>query len=62
MQPQEPCKKEQAHVDVWVFSCQARNINCVDLTEHDEKNLKPNSAPLVSATVNHFPPVHPSAG
>lgn len=44
------------------LSCQALNIDHIALPKHDEKNLKANSPPFVSAAVNHFPPVRSSAG
>lgn len=61
MWPQEPCKTNQTP-SMCDLSCQALNIDHIALTKHDEKNLKPNSPPFVSTAVNHFPPVHSSAG
>lgn len=61
MQPQEPCKTNQTLL-MCDLPCQALNINHIALIKHDEKNLKANFPPLVSAAINHGPPVHSSAG
>ena len=61
VQPQGLCETNQT-LSMCDLSCQALNINHITLTKHDEKNLKPDSPPLVSTAVNHFPPVHSFAG